>query len=69
MESLCERCERLREVISGKGSRFLLCRYSAVDARYPKYPSQPVRSCVAFLPVEDSPARVPQAAPDPLPPD
>jgi hypothetical protein len=49
MDSLCERCERLRVVISGKGSRFLLCKHSQADIRYPKYPPQPVRLCGAYL--------------------
>ena len=46
--SLCERCTHLRIVASGKGSRFLLCRLSHIDRRYPKYPPQPVRSCAGF---------------------
>jgi hypothetical protein len=69
MNSLCERCGRLRVVVSGKGSRFLLCRHSAEDARYPKYPSQPVRACPAFEPAQPAPASVPQAAPISLPPE
>jgi hypothetical protein len=69
IDSLCERCVRVREVISGKGSRFLLCRYSAVDARFPKYPPQPVRACGAFVPDQPDPASVPQAAPISLPPE
>jgi hypothetical protein len=47
--SLCEKCNRLREVISGKGSRFLLCEHSRVDSRFPKYPAQPVTRCEAFV--------------------
>ena len=48
-ESLCERCERMREIISGKGSRFLLCQHSQVEPQYPKYPPQPVSSCRAHV--------------------
>ena len=48
--SLCERCRWLREVISGKGSRFLLCERSRVDHQFPKYPPQPVASCPGFEP-------------------
>jgi hypothetical protein len=48
-ESLCERCARMREVISGRGSRFLLCQHSQVDPRYPKYPPQPVFACRAHV--------------------
>ena len=69
MDSLCERCERLRVIVSGKGSRFLLCQHSTVDGRYPKYPRQPVRACGAFLPAQGPPASVPQAAPISLPPE
>jgi hypothetical protein len=43
-ESICHRCVHLRLVTSGKGSQFLLCRNPAL----PKYPPQPVRSCVGF---------------------
>ena len=46
--SLCESCRHLREVISGKGSRFLLCQLSLSDARWPKYPPQPVRVCAGY---------------------
>ena len=69
MRSLCERCGHLREVISGKGSRFLLCQHSSVDDRYPKYPRQPVLACPAFGPAQPPPASVPQAAPISLPPE
>ena len=44
-DSLCESCRHLREVISGKGSRFLLCLLSQADPSFPKYPPQPVRQC------------------------
>ena len=43
MRSLCEKCARVREVITPKGSRFLLCQLSQTDPTYPKYP--PSRSC------------------------
>jgi len=46
--SLCEGCSHVREVVSGKGSRFLLCRLSHSDTRYPRYPSQPVLHCGGF---------------------
>jgi hypothetical protein len=47
-ESLCKTCEHMREVISGTGSRFLLCRLSQTDARFPKYPPQPIVKCEGF---------------------
>jgi hypothetical protein len=38
----------MREVITPKGSRFLLCRLSQTDPAYPKYPSQPVVRCAGY---------------------
>ena len=48
VESLCESCRHLREVVSGRGSRFLMCLLSGTDARFPKYPRQPVRKCGGY---------------------
>jgi hypothetical protein len=48
--SLCETCAHLRAVISGKGSRFLLCLLSRTDCRYQKYPPQPVVLCAGYEP-------------------
>jgi hypothetical protein len=48
MISLCERCQWMREVISGKGSRFLLCTLSQTDTQFAKYPPQPVTRCSGF---------------------
>jgi hypothetical protein len=48
MESLCKSCLNVREVVSGTGSRFLLCRLSHTDKRFPQYPSQPVVRCEGF---------------------
>jgi hypothetical protein len=45
---LCAICVNVRIVESGKGSRFYLCKLSAVDPRFPKYPGLPVLSCVGF---------------------
>ncbi|WLD13374.1 hypothetical protein [Planctellipticum variicoloris] len=55
-ESLCERCRHLREVLSGKGSRFLLCGLSLTDRRLVKYPPQPVVVCAGYEAAEDRPA-------------
>ena len=46
--SLCTSCVHHRQVISGKGSRFLLCQKSLVDPRFAKYPPQPVIKCVGY---------------------
>ena len=48
--SLCETCASMREVVTPKGSRFLLCRLSRTDPAYPKYPPQPVVRCVGYRP-------------------
>ena len=49
---LCERCEHARIVTSPRGSRFYLCRLSATDPRFPKYPRLPVLQCSGFTPVD-----------------
>jgi hypothetical protein len=46
--SLCESCSFAKEIISGKGSRFLLCEKFQTDHRFPKYPRQPVIRCQGF---------------------
>jgi hypothetical protein len=46
--SLCEYCRHMREVISGKGSRFLLCQKSETDNHFRKYPPQPTIQCDGF---------------------
>ncbi len=46
--SLCESCAWVREVVTPKGSRFLLCQLSKSDPAYPKYPSQPVLRCDGY---------------------
>jgi hypothetical protein len=47
-KSLCETCAFMREIVTPKGSRFLLCQLSLTDAAYPKYPRQPVAHCEAY---------------------
>jgi hypothetical protein len=46
--SLCRTCGHMREIVSRKGSRFVLCTLSQTDARYAKYPPQPVAGCEGF---------------------
>jgi hypothetical protein len=38
----------VREVVSGTGSRFLLCQLSQSDKQFCKYPPQPVRECDGY---------------------
>lgn len=43
--SLCETCAHLREIVTPRGSRFLLCQRSIAEPRFPRYPRQPVMRC------------------------
>jgi hypothetical protein len=38
----------MREVVTPKGSRFLLCQLSRTNPAYPKYPAQPVVRCDGY---------------------
>lgn len=49
LESLCKTCVHKRDVVSGKGSRFLLCQLSQTDERFAKYPPQPVVRCGGYV--------------------
>src|SRR5262245_18658475 len=40
-QSLCETCAWMREIVTPKGSRFLLCQLSQTNPKFPKYPRQP----------------------------
>ena len=58
MRSLCEMCASVREVVTPKGSRFLLCQLSHTDPAFPKYPPQPVVRCEGYRPREGNEAEV-----------
>lgn len=45
---LCRRCVYLREVPNRRGSVFYLCKRSAEDASFMKYPPLPVLECSGF---------------------
>ena len=49
MPSLCDTCEHVRQITSGRGSVFLLCQLSQSDPRFAKYPSQPVVQCTGYV--------------------
>jgi hypothetical protein len=49
---LCQRCANVKVVETPRGSRFYLCRLSATDPRFPKYPRLPVLQCSGFAPVD-----------------
>jgi hypothetical protein len=50
---LCATCTHAQVVTSSRGSRFLLCRLSTIDPRYPRYPALPVRECTGYRPPAD----------------
>jgi hypothetical protein len=52
VRSLCETCASMREIITPKGSRFLLCQLSQTSSDYPKYPPQPVVVCDGYQKTE-----------------
>jgi hypothetical protein len=45
---LCYTCIHSRQIRSGKGSIFWLCRKSEADPRFRKYPPLPVLRCLGF---------------------
>lgn len=47
---LCGTCQHRREVVSGKGSVFLMCERAKTDPRFRKYPPLPVMRCVGWEP-------------------
>jgi hypothetical protein len=55
--SLCETCALMREVVTPKGSRFLLCQLSQTNPDYPKYPPQPVVQCGGYQQKEQTEER------------
>lgn len=52
LESLCKTCTLMREIVTPKESRFLLCQLSQTDPAFPKYPRQPVVDCDGYKPRE-----------------
>ena len=45
---LCANCAHARIVENDRGSRFYLCELAKTDARFPRYPRLPVRSCTGW---------------------
>lgn len=45
---LCETCVWQRPVVSGRGSQFVLCERSKLDANFVRYPPLPVLQCPGF---------------------
>jgi hypothetical protein len=59
---LCGSCIHCRPVTSRGGSRFFLCRLSAVDPAFPRYPRIPVLRCRGYEPDSVQPSG-PEARP------
>ncbi len=55
--SLCQTCSSMREIVTPKGSRFLLCQLSQTNLEYPKYPPQPVVRCDGYQKKEQNKER------------
>ncbi len=58
--SLCHVCQFQRHVVSGKGSRFILCTRSlqkGTGERFAKYPVQPKIQCIGFQPAQGASVR------------
>ncbi|HET7219305.1 MAG TPA: hypothetical protein VFJ02_14710 [Vicinamibacterales bacterium] len=53
---LCASCVHAHVIRNDRGSRFYLCRLSAVDARFAKYPVLPVVACIGFTRAPADPA-------------
>jgi hypothetical protein len=45
---LCAACLHASLIVSGRGSRFVLCERSRTDPLFPRYPSLPVVACTGF---------------------
>jgi hypothetical protein len=46
---LCGRCAHAQVIVNDRGSEFYLCRLSATDPRFPRYPTLPVVACPGFV--------------------
>ncbi|WP_146373732.1 hypothetical protein [Symmachiella macrocystis] len=46
--TLCRTCHHRRDIVSGTGSRFVLCELSLTDPRFAKYPPQPLFRCAGY---------------------
>jgi hypothetical protein len=47
-DGLCSTCVHAERVISSRSSTFLLCKRSAFEPEFPKYPRLPVQSCRGY---------------------
>jgi hypothetical protein len=52
---LCGHCVHAQIIRNDRGSTFFLCRRSATDPEFPKYPRLPVLYCRGFTPAAAPP--------------
>ncbi|MGA8073781.1 MAG: hypothetical protein WB995_09895 [Candidatus Acidiferrales bacterium] len=45
---LCADCIHAQKIRNDRGSQFILCRLSAKDSNFAKYPRLPVRECSGY---------------------
>jgi hypothetical protein len=48
---LCADCVNAQKIRSDRGTKFILCRLSATDPNYAKYPRLPIINCPGYRPV------------------
>jgi hypothetical protein len=48
---LCADCVNAQKIRSDRGAEFILCRLSATDPNFPKYPRLPVLDCPGYRPM------------------
>ena len=53
---LCARCRHADVVVSSRGSRFYLCRLSATNPRFARYPRLPMLTCPGYRSKAEPPA-------------
>jgi hypothetical protein len=46
--NLCDHCRHCRTIRNDRGSVFLMCTLSFIDAAFPKYPRLPVLECRGY---------------------
>jgi hypothetical protein len=46
---LCADCVNAQKIRSDRGTEFILCKLSAIDKNFQKYPRLPVLTCPGFI--------------------
>jgi hypothetical protein len=49
---LCAACAHVKLITSSRAATFYMCRLSASDPRFPRYPRLPVIACDGYRPAE-----------------